>query len=946
MQSKGTILGIMAVLEFMTVMSFAEQFLSVLQRLIQNRQKRKRFQDSTINAVCEAFATEAEARFVAEKVLSRDEVVRLLIEPATPDRRQSLLNVFETEVNLSGTALWRDFMPRAEVFINNTVGIQLEVFGTVGEAAATDILSRRIDNLQSLLNKLQEPKTTREGYLARVVAESRENCIARWEAAGIPYELALELADDVSIGAPGASVRSRFEKPVVWLTGEFGIGKSLLIERLFQEAVIDAIQHENVPIPVFLRARDIASESRRLIDIVDDSVTFLRSTEIHKVTIFVDGADEASRSFADNLKIDIRTIQSVRPETRVFITSRSLQNLSLSDSEQLIPVPKLQEAERLSLMSRIAGQEIGRYHFHSSPSALKEAIERPLFAILMANYLRDRNYQSSLSAGELLSALVEKSLEKALVEIGSGFDRLKTLAVLSVERDNAVQLREIGSPFEMQPLLDTRLVIERSGAVEFPLPILAQWFAAQSLASGAFPLQRLLNNPGLLEKWRYPLAVFVANNSYEAVVRVFGPIVEQYPAFASSIISESLVQRAGVLPSPKESGQKLREAMQLWITGIGSLAELIAPIVGGSRVQSIRVSTHGSTLSYSWYAGTEHNDEVQVWQGGNMGNPFGMLSHDWPNVSYLQEGNQLAWPWRVTLNDLSKSLSDVLRERALPVVTNAHPLWNEAIWKVALKFANKGSLHNQPVRISEEVEKRLMLCKSSSFQGKQLIFNDGIDFITLQQIKLGLGESFLQEINPPWPGPGKLWGEGGRWVWSPYSDEQILARTQAVYKGALEIYQHLVQTWFSRLSPRLNKYALFPACLVGIVTPPSADPGQSDIGPVIDYYFEPLPDGEQTIVDIRLIGESEERLRSKMSEQGFFREMFEQLRALRPEAADWVAFTISGTLISDVFSQSRPATEIAYEWLWEDLKRIAWVDGNLGKNSRKEKVIFALSETP
>ena len=442
----------------MTVVSFAEQFSSILQRFVQNQQKRKHFRDAIINVVCKSFATETEARFVAEKVLSRDEVVRLLVEPATPDHRQKFLDVFEAEVNQSGIALWQDFVPRAEAFINDTVGIQLEVFGSIGEAATIDILSRKIDNLQSLLDELKEPKTTREEYLARVVAESRASCIARWEAAGVSYELAQELADDMSVGAPSASLRSQFEKTVVWLTGEFGIGKSLLTERLFQEAIADAKRREDAPVPIFLRARDIAAENCRLINIVDATVPFLKNAKTQRVIIFIDGVDETSRNFADNLKVDVRTIQSLRPNTRVFITSRFLQDLSFSDNEQLINVPKLQEAERLSLMSRIAGQEIRKYRFYSSPSTLKEALERPLFAILMANYLRDRTYQSTLSTGELLSTLVEKSLERASAEIESGLDRLKALAVLSIERDGAVQPKEIGSRFEVQFLLNTRLV--------------------------------------------------------------------------------------------------------------------------------------------------------------------------------------------------------------------------------------------------------------------------------------------------------------------------------------------------------------------------------------------------------------------------------------------------------------------------------------------------------
>ena len=254
--------------------------------------------------------------------------------------------------------MWQDFEPRAESFIDNTVSIQLAILGTVGEVAATDILSRTLDNLQSLLDELREPKTTREEYLAKVAAESRENCIARWEAAGVPYEVARELADDISVGAPNASLRSQFEKSTIWLISEFGIGKSLLIERLFQEAVVDAMQREDTPIPVFLRARDIAADSRRMIDIVDASLSFLNGVESHKVIIFVDGVDEASRNFADNLKIDIRTIQSIKLETRVFITSRPIYSLEDNNSEQSIAVPILDSDEQAALISRVAGEDV------------------------------------------------------------------------------------------------------------------------------------------------------------------------------------------------------------------------------------------------------------------------------------------------------------------------------------------------------------------------------------------------------------------------------------------------------------------------------------------------------------------------------------------------------------------------------------------------------------
>ena len=97
----------MPLLDIMAVMSFAQQFFGVLKGVIQERQKRQRFHIAVVEEVCRVFETEVEARFVLEEVLSQGEVVRLLVEPATSDRKERFLNVFEAEVNQSGIALWR-----------------------------------------------------------------------------------------------------------------------------------------------------------------------------------------------------------------------------------------------------------------------------------------------------------------------------------------------------------------------------------------------------------------------------------------------------------------------------------------------------------------------------------------------------------------------------------------------------------------------------------------------------------------------------------------------------------------------------------------------------------------------------------------------------------------------------------------------------------------------
>ena len=893
-------------------MSFAEQFLSALQRLIQNRRKQERFRDATINAICRTFATETEARFVAEKVLSRDEVVRLLVEPATPDRRQKFLNVFEAEVSQSGIALWQDFLPRAEAFIDDTAGIQLEVLGTVGEAATTDILSRKIDNLQSLLDELKEPKTTREEYLARAAAESRASCIARWEAAGVSYELAQELADDMSVGAPSADLRSQFEKPVVWLMGEFGIGKSLLIERLFQEAVADAKRHEDAPVPVFLRARDIAAENCRLINIVDATVPFLKNAKTQRVIIFIDGVDETSHNFADNLKIDIRTIQSIKPEMRVFVTSRPIYSLEDNDLEQNITVPTLESDGQSALISRIAGQDVYVHYFDTYPETLRDAISRPLFAILLGNYWRERSFHTILSTGELLSSLVKSSLRRSLQDIENAIDQLERLAILSVERDGAIQLSEVGSWLNVQPMLNSRLVVERGETVEFSLPILAQWFAAQRLTRDDFPLEQLLDDPQRLERWRYPLMVFISSTSHESASKVLTPIVRKYPSFAATIVRESISDGGSgeTLPPLQESGVRIRSMMQAWIDGVGPLAELIAPVDERNKLRALGICVRQNYLTHGWYYGSAEVKNVEIVP--ELGE-WGVHTPGWLLGYGRVEGRQSSWAWQRTLTELTYSLKQLLKRQGLPVESVEGPLWEETIWMLALKCANKYSSSDyKPIKVSKLRE---WLNIAMGTNGKVTLHNS-VDIISLLEILHVLDNQEITEINWPWPKPDKPWG---KWIWSPYSDEQLLKRAEAVYSAALLIYQQFAQRWFSKLVLGFDMFAATPGRIVALLEPPHSR--EEGVGPALNWYIEPF--------DSQDLPHKFELCDAKLSRDNFWKECYvkrqDKTNLAGLGSINRPRIFSGGIYLLDLYSKT-PATNLAYKWLWNDLKKISWLD--------------------
>lgn len=69
--------------------------------------------------------------------------------------------------------------------------------------------------------------------------ESLARCAERWEAAGLSAEEARVLAADPTLGAPGPRLRAALsDRKMAVIAGEVGAGKSLLMERLLQRAVV------------------------------------------------------------------------------------------------------------------------------------------------------------------------------------------------------------------------------------------------------------------------------------------------------------------------------------------------------------------------------------------------------------------------------------------------------------------------------------------------------------------------------------------------------------------------------------------------------------------------------------------------------------------------------------------------------------------------------------
>jgi|GEM_PF-3366796 len=444
-----------------------------------------------------------------------------------------------------------------------------------------------------------------QGLRQASIARSME----RWRAAGVSRDQAAQLVADSQVGQPSAAMIPSENKRLVLLVGELGAGKSLFGERIHMLAIERAESDPNAPIPVYLRARDIAG---RLDLAIQEAAQGLGNPTRQGVALVIDGADEAGLSHAGNLLSQARILVEQWPHTTILVTSRPI--LEYSKAEEAFRVPLLPEPESYALISRIVGEsadELGVVHDASfrieESGSIANAIERPLFAVLTGVYLRDMPLGRRFSRIELVEHLVEHSVGSIGIAPERATTLLEKLAVLSTDRGGQpIPKHEVALGHDLQALLETRLVVEHSGALSFPLPMLMEWFAARGLASDRPTAGELISDPTRLERWRFALITYVGTSSFDMASKLLDPLVRAHPAMASSIIATGLsswgTRETTALPPALECGRQIRQAMTAWVEGIGPLSQLVAPLDSRDKVPALAVAAHPSRhLQAAWY---------------------------------------------------------------------------------------------------------------------------------------------------------------------------------------------------------------------------------------------------------------------------------------------------------------------------------------------------------
>jgi hypothetical protein len=186
-----------------------------------------------------------------------------------------------------------------------------------------------------------------------------------------------------------------------------------------------------------------------------------------------------------------------------------------------------------------------------------------------------------------------------------------------------------------------------------------------------------------------------------------------------------------------------------------------------------------------------------------------------------------------------------------------------------------------------------------------------------------LGESALHN---PWPGSDRTQCESPG---EEYSLELLRIRAEKVYKGALDAYQLIVNTWFKQLTPGLPIAAMLPARLVGAIVPFPSNSGYFGSPPSFEWFLEALAENAQNEVEIAINEHCLSLFATHRDRMDF---ASRQLSLLRPNSAIWIG-NLPGSSVwkrdvsydgnfSNHFVPHSPATAVAYSLLRQDLTKI------------------------
>ena len=157
----------------------------------------------------------------------------------------------------------------------------------------------------------RRPSVSFGGFgLKELHRESLARCKQSLTILGVPDDIADEIALDPPVGyeliLPTAGSQL--------VVGGQGVGKTLAVERLFQNAIGDALGDSSKPSPIFVRAMDLNGTLRDYVENVTRGYAFPTA---QGALVVIDGLDEVGTANANRLLSDVLPYVEANPNITV-----------------------------------------------------------------------------------------------------------------------------------------------------------------------------------------------------------------------------------------------------------------------------------------------------------------------------------------------------------------------------------------------------------------------------------------------------------------------------------------------------------------------------------------------------------------------------------------------------------------------------------------------------
>ncbi|MFJ9011663.1 hypothetical protein [Streptomyces canus] len=686
------------------------------------------------------------------------------------------------------------------------------------------------------------------------------------------------------------------------LVGPMGAGKSEQAGRWLEEGLAVAQLDDDVEIPVWLRARQVTSS-------LSATVTEAIGGDPRRpCRVVIDDLDSLAPRQADQLLDEARRLVLVWPKVRVLATSREGVKAA---PEELLTTTAWPWERGADLLRCVLGEEPPRAAW--TPEARK-LMTSPLLVLAMAARIAGGG-EIDASPLQLLSGLARDILERERPEADRhAWDRLARLASRILASMEPVAAASFGTDPEVWALTETGLVVHDEAGLRFALPLFEQYFAADALRSGTVALEEAAGAhsfPG----WRYALAFAVSTVPEETAEEWMLRLARTNPAAASWILDEISrprrrpvrreVAEQGSDPS-LDAGRRLREAVQAFLDGFGACGSQLAHHHEGRLVQwGVRLRGRGMTL---YEARTATQPELVPLPAGDLD---GALAAGWASGTWFELPDRHLERWRWSRDRLSGPLAQLLRQRRLPLPANS-PLVGERIWLLAqqiMRIKHQRWTAVIPLADLRAAVAEMMTQVNASVMSRWEAGSARVDSHDIRWMDARLAELQGEHLAPPWPLPDRRTAATRR-RWQDYSPELTVTILTEVLRDAVTGYRDLVTENFPSFGSALGLYSVLPVRAEGQVimnedgpegsglyytlTPTPASP--HDASPRIDLTLANAPQPLHTMAEPPMPG----------TRQSVFRRTSDHLTSLPT-------------------GSPRPATNLAYTWLADDLKAIGWL---------------------